>query len=93
VLLTAERGTVLADDDYEVETVREAEIDTTMLNLVDSALRRAGRHALRHVQIYLDDSHVTLRGRVRSYYHKQLAQHAALAVNGVLSIDNRLAVD
>jgi hypothetical protein len=36
---------------------------------------------------------VILRGRVRRFYHKQLAQHATLCVAGVRSVDNQLTVE
>jgi osmotically-inducible protein OsmY len=93
VLLTAERETVVADDKEKVEPASEVEAEVGLLSRVDGALRRAGWDALRHVQIYLDESHVTLRGRVRSYYHKQLAQHVTLCVDGVKRVQNELRVE
>jgi hypothetical protein len=93
VQLTAERRILFADEDDEAETAPETEFGLTLLSQVDGALRRAGWHALRHVQIDLDESHVTLRGRVRSYYHKQLAQHVTLCVDGVSGVQNELNVE
>ncbi|MGC4005863.1 MAG: BON domain-containing protein [Pirellulales bacterium] len=36
---------------------------------------------------------VTLHGRVRSYFHKQMAQETLRGVEGVLEIDNRMIVE
>ena len=89
MLLAAERGTALADQTF----IGEAPVCEAISSLVDAALRQAGRHALRRVQIAAHESHVILRGSVRRYYHKQLAQHATLSVVGVRSVDNQLTID
>ncbi len=46
----------------------------------------------RNVQLRADKGHVTLTGRVNSYFEKQVAQEAARAIAGVSSIDNHLEV-
>lgn len=91
MLLAAERRTssnVRTEDRPDSDSSRDA----SLLSRVDHALCQAGRQALRRVQIYVDRSHVTLRGQVRSYYEKQLAQHVTLAVSGVCGVSNQLAV-
>jgi osmotically-inducible protein OsmY len=93
VTLAPERTkTNLETGSDEAEISQDAGHDMQLLNLVDGALRRAGCHALRSVQIYICESRVTLRGRVRSYYQKQLAQHVTLSIPGVWSVDNQLTV-
>jgi osmotically-inducible protein OsmY len=44
------------------------------------------------VQIAVSDGCVLLRGCVPRYYHKQLAQCAAMKVPGVARLENRLEV-
>ena len=39
-----------------------------------------------------DQGHVTLHGRVHSFFEKQMAQEALRSVNGITSIDNQLEV-
>lgn len=85
MLRTAELETLSAD--------RPLAAESPLPSLVDAALRQAGRHALRRVQIATYESHVILRGSVRRYYHKQLAQHATLSVIGVRSVDNQLTIE
>ena len=47
----------------------------------------------RRVHIDLRGSHVTLRGVVSSFYHKQMAQEIVRRVEGVERIENELEVD
>jgi osmotically-inducible protein OsmY len=47
---------------------------------------------LRTVEVCARDGHVVLRGRVPSYYLKQVAQEVALAMPGVLQLRNELDV-
>lgn len=60
---------------------------------INDALRNVGKVALRRIDIRTEAAHVTLRGRVRSYYLKQLAQHVAASVAGVDSVNNQLVVE
>jgi osmotically-inducible protein OsmY len=59
---------------------------------VDRALRAAGYPELRELQFSADHGWITLRGCVRTYYLKQLAQAAAMSVAGVQSVDNQIVV-
>lgn len=59
---------------------------------VRDALRLSERHALRHVEVFVEGDHVVLRGWVPSYYLKQCAQVAALTVSGVRTVHNALRV-
>ena len=40
-----------------------------------------------------DDGHVEIRGRVRSFYQKQMAQEAIRTLSGVKEIENKLEVE
>lgn len=56
-------------------------------------LRHSGYMPLRKICISVDHGRVQLRGRVPSYYLKQLAQATALSIEGVEHVDNRLVVE
>jgi osmotically-inducible protein OsmY len=57
------------------------------------ALLATGQMWLREVVVAANaNGRVVLQGRVPSYYLKQLAQSAALAVVGVNSVENQIAV-
>lgn len=66
--------------------------DETLRVRVDQALRATGHMRLRHLSVRVRDGHVVLEGRVPSWYSKQLAQTAALSVQGVSSLSNELNV-
>jgi osmotically-inducible protein OsmY len=53
--------------------------------------RRDGR--LRAVRVAAQNGQVFLAGEVPTYYAKQLAQHAAMSVEGVQRVHNELVVD
>ncbi len=61
------------------------------------------RSALKHLHRRLDDSVrdldcefaegvLVLRGRARSFYHKQLAQESVRGLEGVMHVENRIEV-
>jgi len=60
---------------------------------VDRALRGADCPELRGLEFSIDDRCVTLSGRVRTYYLKQLAQTVAKSVSGVQSVKNEIVVE
>lgn len=47
----------------------------------------------RHVFTRTDAGHVTLKGRVKSFFEKQMAQEALKKIRGVESVDNQLQVN
>ena len=47
----------------------------------------------RHVQVEAVDGRVILKGNVRSFFQKQMAQEAIRRVDGVETIDNLLEVN
>ncbi len=59
---------------------------------VDRALCATGHLELRQLQISVDQGCVTLRGCVRTYYLKQLAQAATMAVTRAESVDNQIVI-
>lgn len=61
-------------------------------NRLQQQLGRPGYPALTDVRIEEHGGHVVIRGRVRSYYQKQLAQSIAMQNDGVDTITNELEV-
>jgi osmotically-inducible protein OsmY len=59
---------------------------------VTRALSATGYLPLRGIEVAIHGRHVTLLGRVPSYFMKQIAQAAALAVAGVEELANDLDV-
>jgi osmotically-inducible protein OsmY len=60
---------------------------------VARAVTASGRSSANRVQVSASDGVVTLRGRVTSYYQKQVAQAAALTVIGDRRLVNEVHVD
>ena len=59
---------------------------------IEHALLATGNRIFCAVRVSVRDRSVTLRGRVPSYYLKQLAQSVVLAAPGVRGLRNELAV-
>jgi osmotically-inducible protein OsmY len=66
--------------------------DLLLAEQVERALRATGHAPLRAIEVTACGGVVILRGRVHSYYLKQLAQAAARAVPGVQELRNDLEV-
>ncbi len=65
------------------------------LNMAEAAkerLRGSPYRALRAISCECDQSVLLLRGRLPSFYHKQLAQEAVARVRGVSQIVNEIEV-
>ena len=59
----------------------------------ESRLLRSPYGEHRHVSCEFGEGILTLRGRVSSYYLKQIAQYLVCRVSGVAEIDNQLSVE
>jgi len=57
------------------------------------AIAASGRFPVARVEVSSSEGVVTLRGRVASYHHKQVAQAAALNVIGTRQLVNEIEVD
>lgn len=64
----------------------------TQLNELQGRLDNAVYSELKTIRVSGNAEHVVIRGRVASYYLKQLAQHIALETAGVKSVTNEIAV-
>ena len=47
----------------------------------------------RKLRCETDKGHVVLRGTVRSYFQKQMAQESVRKIDGIVSIENNLVVE
>ena len=57
-----------------------------------SRLRKSGYHQLQHISCEFHEGVLTLRGRVSSFYLKQVAQTLINQLDGVGEVNNRLEV-
>ena len=72
------------------ETFRIPQSD--LQEIVGSALARSSALAGRNLRFEVHEDGVVLRGVVRSYYHKQLAQESLRSISGLSRITNELEV-
>lgn len=66
--------------------------DLRLAESVERALHATGYAPLRSVEVVVRARRILLKGRVPSYYLKQIAQTATLAVPGIHQIHNDLEV-
>lgn len=57
------------------------------------ALNQFGRFASRPIDVSLEDGRIVLRGTVRTWFQKQLAQHIVMQAPGLPPVVNALVVD
>jgi osmotically-inducible protein OsmY len=78
------------------EAVRSLIVQTrrsvSLAERVERALRATGYPALRTIEVSVHCRRVVLKGRVPSYYMKQMAQAVTLAVAGVQELCNDVEV-
>jgi osmotically-inducible protein OsmY len=67
-------------------------LEPSLAERIDRALRANGYPALRTIEVSAQDGRVVLKGRVPSYYMKQVAQATALTVAGVQELWNGVEV-
>ncbi len=60
---------------------------------VTHALRKNPHLQARNLRIEASDGRVTLRGKVTSWYQKQMAQETLLRLDGVDRVENHLEVN
>lgn len=74
-----------------VTQARECEI-ANLQELVDVSFSRNLSLSGRHIRVETHADHVVLRGFVRSYYQKQMAQESLKDITGVRIIRNEIEV-
>ena len=67
--------------------------DRDLRHRVVNYLRSRSRAALRNLEVEAANGTVTLRGRVHSFYERQLAINCCHRVAGVLRLVDRIVVD
>lgn len=67
--------------------------DLLFTDRVLSALKRNPHLPHRTLRLETRQGHVILRGTVRSYYQKQMAQESLRGVEGIHQIENQLEVN
>ena len=68
-------------------------IDTQeIINAASEVLANSSVAEIRRLRVDEDSNELQLHGRVRSFYHKQLAQEAVLPVAGQLLVVNHVDV-
>lgn len=70
----------------------ETMADSQLAQRVDAVLRSNPHISHRNLRFEANQGQVVLRGTVRSYYQKLMAQEALLSVEGVEAIENQLEV-
>ncbi|MHB8901923.1 MAG: BON domain-containing protein [Thermoguttaceae bacterium] len=65
---------------------------TPLNDKVVTALERSPYLSRRNLRFETDEGRITLRGTVRSYFQKQMAQEALREVDGIEEIYNELEV-
>jgi osmotically-inducible protein OsmY len=72
--------------------LQQSQEDLCLATRIERALRATGYGSLRGIEVTAHARLVSLRGRVPSYYLKQVAQTTALAVPGARQVRNDLDV-
>ena len=68
------------------------EHSVSLIDRVDLALSENPHLNRRDLRLESNGGQVVLKGNVRSYYQKQMAQEAIKRIDGVVRIDNQLNV-
>ncbi|QDV41508.1 BON domain protein [Stieleria neptunia] len=63
-----------------------------IVTAASALLAKSSVQELRSLRVDEDSNELRLRGKVRSFYHKQLAQEAVLPVAGSLQVVNHVDV-
>jgi osmotically-inducible protein OsmY len=61
-------------------------------DVVSTAIANHPHLPLRRMKVEAGEGRVVLKGTVRSYYHKQMAQEMLRRIDGVQAIENHLEV-
>ena len=68
-------------------------VDIQLTDRVQSALDRNPHLPRNHFHMEARQGRVILRGKVKSFFHKQMAQESLRRIEGVDAIENHLEVD
>lgn len=79
---------LLVQQEQETKPARRQVVQTA----AQSRLRKSGYHELHLISCEFHEGVLTLRGRVSTFYLKQVAQTLIRALDGVGQVNNRLEV-
>jgi hypothetical protein len=74
---------------YLPETQEEAE---ELVALIEMAIEHETGRGIHDLSVTVEGEDITLAGRCESFYHKQLAQHAAMSISGSQRLVNSIEV-
>jgi osmotically-inducible protein OsmY len=74
---------------YLPETQQEA---AELAALIEKAIDHETDRGIRGLSVAIEDGGILLSGHCESFYHKQLAQHAAMAISGSERLVNGIEV-
>ncbi len=89
---TMEESFFAAESETEcplAETIEEA---ARLADLIERAVQHETGHGVRDLTVEIDGESVRLEGHCKTYYCKQLAQHAAMTVAGNDQLTNDIEV-
>ena len=67
--------------------------EPSLASRISADFFHSGYGPLRSLSVMANGGVVTLEGRVPNFYLKQLAQHRAIRIPGVILVDNQIKVD
>jgi osmotically-inducible protein OsmY len=73
--------------------MQSATLTTPLFERINAALMSNPHVPSRQVSVEAADGHVVLKGSVRSFFQKQMAQEAIRRIDGVQRIENLLEVN
>jgi osmotically-inducible protein OsmY len=85
-------GDATAPGNQQAAVLAQSLVDLCLAERVERALHATGFAPLRAVEVSVTGEFVILRGRVPSYYMKQLAQAVAMEVEGIRELRNDVQV-
>jgi osmotically-inducible protein OsmY len=69
------------------------DLSVRLTERVHDAIRHNPYLAQRNLRCETDSGRVVLRGKVKSYFQKQMAQEVIRQIDGIRAIENQLEVD
>jgi osmotically-inducible protein OsmY len=66
--------------------------DTTLVDRIHSAMDRHPHVRPDRIRFEAESGRVMIRGRVESYFEKQMAQEAIRSIDGISAIENQIEV-
>ena len=74
---------------YLPQTQEEA---AELAALIELTIDQETGHGVRDLTVIVEGEGIVLTGRCESFYHKQLAQHAAMTISGCQRLSNGIEV-